>query len=248
MDEKNYYKRINSFYDRTDEKEIVSAYLKAWLQNKYFNSVLDIGAGTGVFSSVFQEHSKTLTLIEKDEAFFKSLKKQFKTAQCIHSTIENHSFTQSYDLIFLSHVLYYIPTKDWGDLLKTLLSKLNQNGSLIVVMNTDSGDWWNILQHFYKKYQDHLPFDYTPLSEFKYEFLNQNNVQLRTIPYIYRVYFESAHDLNKYIHNILLGINDASLKKELRNEISEFTYNNFIVEKSLRYLNWHAEMWIIQNC
>ncbi|MCI5071522.1 class I SAM-dependent methyltransferase [bacterium] len=247
MDKKSYYKRINSFYDRTDEKKIVSAYLEAWLQSKYFNSVLDIGAGTGVFSSVFQKHSKSLTLIEKDESFLKHLKRNFKNAQCIHAKIEEYDLTQSYDLIFLSHVLYYIPPSQWGALLETLLSKLNKNGSLIVIMNTDSGDWWNILRHFYKKYKNHMPFDYTPLSEFKYQFFNENVVNLRTIPYIYRVYFESAYDLNKYIHNVLLGIQDTSLKKQLRDEISEFTYNNFTVEKSLRYLNWHAEMWIIQN-
>lgn len=247
MDEKNYYKRINSFYDRTDEKQIVSAYLKAWLQNKYFDSVLDIGAGTGVFSSVFQEHSKALTLIEKDDVFLKSLKKKFKHAECIHTKIEDYTFTQSYDLIFLSHVLYYIPPTQWETLLQSLLSKLNKNGSLIVVMNTDSGDWWSIFRHFYKKYQDYVPIEYRPLSEFKYEFFSQNRVNLRTIPYIYRLYFESAYDLNKYIHQVLLGIHDSSLKKELSNEISEFTYNNFTVEKSLRYLNYHAEMWIIQN-
>jgi hypothetical protein len=76
---------------------------------------------------------------------------------------ETSVFQQKYDLILLSHVLYYIPTDQRLNLLNKLYNQLNEDGSMIVIYNT-GGSRYALGSYFSKEKFDHEYTSFEDLS------------------------------------------------------------------------------------
>ena len=241
--EHGYEKRIRSFYDRSNEKDIVSKYLKEIVGRKEFSSAIDIGAGEGVLTKCFDGQTKNLTILETNEVFFLKLREEFPFAHVLQQSIEDFEFREPVDFILMSQVLYYIPPDRWAHLVQKLSQNKTDPGQLVLIQNVDRGDWWSIVGRYLEKSPALLPFRYGSWDQFKAQTLQKLNPNFETIPYVYQVFFESEEDLVRYAWQVMLGAQheDESLYRDLQTYIHE----NFQEQISRGVMDWPAEIIVL---
>lgn len=120
------------FYAHSNEKLILTEKLKHILANQHFHHAIDLGAGPGLVASVLNQQADHLTLVEIKSDYYEDLKKAFPAATIHIGSLLEFEFKESYDLILLSHVLYYIAINEWENILKKLYAHLTPGGKLIV--------------------------------------------------------------------------------------------------------------------
>lgn len=133
-----------SSFEMEHRKEIVTKEILSKL--KSFTNVLDIGVGKGDLTTFVGQHFKNITIVDNS----------FEALSSIPGNIGNSSFTKiqksildpstfqqisqnSYDLILLSHMLYYIEDKARMPLFNQLHGLLSKNGIILVVYNDGLG-------------------------------------------------------------------------------------------------------------
>ncbi len=127
--------RSNEFQITT--KLINTCILPKLGNKKYF---LDIGAGFGRFSLEIGKKFTTTSIIEPNQMLHRQLLKKLKGKVEINRSIqiplENVKFEkeEKYDLILLSHILYYIPPELWFGEIQKLLNILHPKGLLIIIL------------------------------------------------------------------------------------------------------------------
>ena len=102
-------------------------------------SILDIGAGTGLFSSFLLEKypNAKITLIDLSEKMIDISKKRFKGNPNVHYIIDDyteHKFTNSFDIIISSLSIHHLNDSEKEKLYKKIFSILNSDG---VFVNSD---------------------------------------------------------------------------------------------------------------
>lgn len=122
----------NLFYANSNEKSVLRDKLKKILAGQHYKHAIDIGAGPGLVASVLEQHADNLTLLEIKPEYYAELKTKFPNATIKIQSILDFNFDKKYDLILLSHVLYYIAKEAWPLLLSKLLNNLDTNGKLIL--------------------------------------------------------------------------------------------------------------------
>lgn len=163
-----YSKRMEElYYSKTDEKKILSNLLKHILAGKIFENALDIGPGPGYISSPIVESSKKITMVEPLIGYEETLKSKFPNAKIVIDSIEKYSLDETYDLILMSHMLYYLDENKWLPICMKLYDNLPTGGCLIIVMMGDKGDWWRIVSKYWDELRDYIRFEYIPASHFK---------------------------------------------------------------------------------
>lgn len=120
------------FYADSNEKSVLRHKLKLILEVFQYQNAIDLGAGPGLVSDVLQQHAKNLTLVEITPDYYQDLKKTFPQARIEIQSVLDFNFSQQYDLMLFSHVLYYIAIDEWEKILKKLYSNLMPGGKLIV--------------------------------------------------------------------------------------------------------------------
>lgn len=120
------------FYADSDEKKILRNKLRSLLNGMQFKHAIDLGAGPGLVSKVLDEHSDKLTLVEITPQYESVLREKFPDAVVEIKSFLDVDFSTSYDLILLSHVLYYIETSLWYPTIKKLYDHVNEGGMLII--------------------------------------------------------------------------------------------------------------------
>lgn len=121
------------FYADSNEKNILREKISHILAGNRYQDAIDIGAGPGLVSEVLNNHAERLTLLEIMPEYYQALKDKFPDAQIKIESILDFEFHRNYDLILLSHVLYYISTSEWERILKKLYFHLRPGGKLIVI-------------------------------------------------------------------------------------------------------------------
>jgi len=216
-----YSKKIEKYlYSKTDEKIIASKMLRDIFSGKMFKNVLDVGAGPGDLSATLADMAEKLTLVEIVSEYEAVLRKRFPDARVIVDTIDNVYLAAEYDFIFLSHVLYYFPEKEWFGLVKRLHEALIPGGNLVIVMMNDTGDWWKIINNYWRPLRKYIRFDYIPLPIFKEGLAKIGPVE--TYPFTNKVIFDSKDALIDCIGEEILQINDANVLEKFRGNFIEF--------------------------
>lgn len=119
---------------------------------KNFDHFLDVGPGSGQLTKLIGERFKKITLIDnRNEALINFNKQDFPSCNLlekINQTIVDVNLNKDeFDLITLSHVLYYIPKNQWSDIIDKCFDALKKDGILVVTLN-DEGEKQAFLKHF----------------------------------------------------------------------------------------------------
>jgi protein-L-isoaspartate O-methyltransferase len=211
------------FYSKSDEKFTLRAMLEQILGERKFERGLDVGPGAGYISEPLASRTKQLTMIEKQPEYAEILRTKFGNAHIIIGSVDAIDFRQQYDCILFSHVLYYQPEDTWIATTKRLLDALADGGELLVILNSDSGDWWRILSHYWESLRDKIPFYYVPMSKFKRELMQLGRTHSH--PYRFQVFIEPGDSWVHFVGKQVLEISDEEVLKhadEFRELASNF--------------------------
>lgn len=119
------------------------------IENK--NSMLDIGPGTGEITLEVGKKFNHVTVIDvNDEPLSKLRSEDWGDCnlETIHrSILDIQTLGSSYNLIILSHVLYYLPKVYWFEIINKLYNALEPEGYLVVVLNDGLGKS-KLVEHF----------------------------------------------------------------------------------------------------
>lgn len=132
---------FETFLRYTNEKENSSGLLASILDAHEGTDVLDIGTGDGRYlelalSKVKGSTDYHLTLLEPSIDLIKQLRARFKkqSVELINSAISDYPADKKFDFVLASHLFYHIPRNTWATQLDKMLSLLNTNGKLIIVL------------------------------------------------------------------------------------------------------------------
>ncbi len=141
IDSNHYYETLKILNLATNEVRHLKAFLlsKILSQVKSFGHLLDIGIGDCSVTKIVGRKFKEITLIDKNKKIFKNISLSlFKKCSKLHLSnqciLDAPLERDKYDLILLSHTLYYIPKAQWPDLIKKLFSSLKKDGILFIAL------------------------------------------------------------------------------------------------------------------
>lgn len=173
--------RIEGYYRYSDEKKVASELLRKILKNKY-DSILDVGCGDGTLSQFLNERTENLHLCEISPFYEKNLRLRFPKSLIEIDNIWNIHL-KKYDLIHFSQGLYYHSEESWLPLIDNLIKSLMPCGELILVMNSDEGDWWDAVKCVWEIHPESLKFHYRPISEFLKLLRSKFEIEEKTFSY-----------------------------------------------------------------
>lgn len=139
---------FENYINHSNEKEKVEGALIEILNKYNPKTMLNIGAGFDSLSKSdqFPKSIEEMVIVEKNTSFVLSYSDP--KIKIVHSTFELWESTEKYDVVLISHVLFYFNDKKQA--IEKVLSHLKENGIALFVVMTPSGD--------YKKIKD-LVFD-----------------------------------------------------------------------------------------
>lgn len=208
------------FYSKSDEKFTVRTLLDELFAGGKFRETLDVGPGPGHISEPLARCSQRITMVEKSLKYEPLLRGQFENARVIISPIEDLVFDERFDVILFSHVLYYLPEEKWLEVCTKLHSMLSQRGELLIVLNSDSGDWWRIVNHFWDEMRDHIGFHYIPSTTFKKELSKLGSVRVHS--YRYQMWIDPGATWCEFVGKQILEIFDDSVLAANEQRFAEF--------------------------
>jgi len=107
---------------------------------KSFNNMLDIGVGNGDLTHHLGSYYNYVTIIDNDQNALDNIQDDYyladtKTNKILGSILEVDIPDKKYDLILLSHVLYYIDPDLRISLVSKLRNMLSNEGYLMIIFN-----------------------------------------------------------------------------------------------------------------
>ena len=211
MSQDSYSERIGRLlYAKTDEKRVVTGVLTRLFAGRRFEHALDVGAGPGLVTAPLAAAAKRLTIVEIDPGYRETLEKAFPAATVVTDSIARYAFPTRYDAILCSQNLYYYPEAEWLPFCERLYGALAPGGLLVLVLNSDSGDWWRIVAPFWERLRTHLRFHYVPTSRFVGE-LAARLGPVERMPLKYRLTFDSTAEIAEFIGRQALQIYDETV-------------------------------------
>jgi trans-aconitate methyltransferase len=85
-----------------------------------FNSILDLGCGEGMFTSLLKKKNNHVTGVDISPTAIKKAEARFKDIVFFVGDINTEVFLQRYDLVVLREVLSYV--ENWREVLKSLVN------------------------------------------------------------------------------------------------------------------------------
>lgn len=231
------------FYSKSDEKFTVRALLDDIFGNRTFERALDVGCGPGHITEPLARRSKQLVLVEQAPQFEDILRQRFANAKVIVSDFREMQVSGKFNAILFSHVLYYQPAEQWLETCRSMMELLADEGELYVVLNSDAGDWWKIMQQFSPSLGQYLTFHYTPLSRFRRELGEIARVQ--PFPYRFQVWIDPAATAD-FIGKQILEIRDEEVLRRHDAEFAEFA-KQFKRVDGLVVMDFRAEILRLQS-
>lgn len=116
------------------------------------DNFLDIGIGTGDFTQKIGAYFNNITIVDSSSEVLSTLPDKIgdSAVSKIHGSILDKNLNihdVKYDLILLSHVLYYIPKQEQNTLVERLSHLLSETGILAIVFNAE-GTRSTLINHF----------------------------------------------------------------------------------------------------
>lgn len=118
-------------------------------------NLLDIGIGDGSLTIELAKKFNSITAVDTNKIILDSLSDRVieKTDLVkINKSISDISLQPaSYDLVLLSHVLYYLPSSQWINIIRKCYKSLTDSGVMVVVLGGDEEAKGELIYHFGKK-------------------------------------------------------------------------------------------------
>jgi SAM-dependent methyltransferase len=216
--ESHYKKKIDKLlYSRTDEGAVRLSLLDDLWEGARFDNALDVGPGPGNLTRALAKRTRHLTLVERNGDYTATLQAQFPSAEIFIGSIEDFDVHRSaWNQILLSHVLYYFDETRWLPLCSRLHSALNPGGGLVIIINADRGEHWELLTRFRGMLGGRLGFGLLASSEFRRALGSVGPVTFK--PYVYHIYHDSIEDAAEFVGRQLLEIGDEAVFEQHRGE------------------------------
>ncbi len=136
-----YKRRFGLFVRSTDQKarqiETVKSIVATLPQTGHF---LDVGAGTGEITEAVSAYFKRTTVVEPNPEYAKQLAGRFPEFQIYENNFDGVNLVGAlFDFILCSHVLYYIPEKNWMAMIERMVFHLSEQGKLAIVLQSPEG-------------------------------------------------------------------------------------------------------------
>jgi len=227
------------FYSKSDEKFTLRALLENIFADRQFERALDVGPGAGYISEPLANRTKQLTMIEKQPEYAEILRTKFANANIVIGSVDAIDFRQQYDCILYSHVLYYQPEETWLPAVKRLQEALSPGGELIIILNSDSGDWWTIMSRYFEKLRPQIPFFYVPLSRFKKELMQLGSTHAH--PYRFQVWIEPGQAWVQFVCKQLLELKDQAVIDGVAEDVLQLAQQFKVIDRSI-VLDFRAEI------
>jgi 2-polyprenyl-3-methyl-5-hydroxy-6-metoxy-1,4-benzoquinol methylase len=117
-----------------------------------FNSMLDIGVGNGQLTKFIGQYYNNITVVDNSEDALNNVadyhsKNGSKVDKIYGSVLDVEIPYKSYDMIVLSHVIYYIDPAERSILIDKLYNLLSDNGVILIVFN-EGGNRYQLTNEF----------------------------------------------------------------------------------------------------
>ncbi len=128
---------FEQFVEHSDEKTKVESSILSLLNEVQPNTILNIGAGLDTLTNSvsFPKTVREITLLEKSSNYSHSY--NGKKVIVVNDDFEEWESGHKYDLIIVSHVLYYF--RDKSKAINKMLSLLNEGGIILFVVHKPKG-------------------------------------------------------------------------------------------------------------
>ena len=209
-------------YAKTDEKERFVRWLTDHLAGRSFEHALDVGPGPGHVTGPLAAVARHLTLVEKDPEYTDTLRAQFPAATVEPVAIQDwQSHGQFFDFILYSQGLYYHDVTRWLPLCRALYETLKPGGELVIVLNSDEGDWWRILERC-DSLRPHWSFNYQRASLFAEQLRSLGPLVVH--PFGCKLTFDSADQLAEFIGRQAMQILDDAVVQANQSTFDELAH------------------------
>ncbi len=153
-----YEHQLDLLYCRSDQLKIQSDIIINEIKSKSTerNRFLDIGAGNGRLTEIIAPLFKETHCIEPHLKNAQYLAKKFDKVYNVY--LQAFITPLKYDLILLSHVLYYIKRESWLRTIKDIFSSLEDKGIIILILQSKDGE----VQKFFNKFANEV-YDIDPI-------------------------------------------------------------------------------------
>ena len=228
------------FYADSNEKSVLRHKLRQILADSQCDDAIDLGAGPGLVAEVLQQHAKNLTLVEITSEYYDDLKKKFPQARIEIQSILDFRFSQQYDLMLLSHVLYYIAVDEWENILKKLYANLAPGGKLILVHAP--------CHHIHYLFNASLAPNFAYMNEKAIHSLMERIGPYTTDHYLSVSYYSDnpTHVFAKKFASYFFGISDESLFENCQNELDQLLAL-FSNENNKLSLEFHSDIYLFHK-
>jgi SAM-dependent methyltransferase len=137
-----WYKQI---VENSNEKTRLANFIKNTFLQQKIEALLEIGMGIEpIFSNILSEKVGRYVIIEKESV--SAAIKIPPNVQIVEGDFENKQIEDNFDLIILSHVIYYF--LDLESAIQRAFRLLNEKGKLIFIVNEISGDYAHTKEAF----------------------------------------------------------------------------------------------------
>ena len=110
---------------------------------------LDIGAGTGNLTAIISTFFKDTTVVEPNKKQADHFRRRYPQFHVYDEKWETADLSPKlFDFIFCSHVLYYIPTEQWLDIVKKMYAYLKEMGALALFSSLRPATWLGSSESF----------------------------------------------------------------------------------------------------
>jgi SAM-dependent methyltransferase len=166
--------------------------------------LLDIGAGRGNLAKPISQHFEHTTIVEPNPHFFEEVMtwaRDCERPMSGHNDIwDKVQLDIVADLIFISHVLYYVPLEDHLAFVNKAYDLLRPGGCMVLALNGKPSDIWKMSHLLYTPEQ----FMRLPYAELLFANLREWNFPATYHPFFSEIVVDTADDMRFLIEFLML--------------------------------------------